>query len=411
MESITKTIEKLSKNFDKLNLQTSEEEEDKQENDDSYYLCDLVQVLKQHLRWMKAMPRICPHYAVKCNPDENVLRLMIELGIRFDCASQHEIGLLLGLGAHPDKIIYANPCKQVSHLVYAAQKRVKKTVFDSREELEKIKTHHPNAEVLLRIKTDDSSATNQLSNKFGASIEDCRQLIKHARKIEVNLIGICFHAGSGITDSSCFEVELKNCRALFDFGKEVGYHFTCLDIGGGYPGSDKSGIKFEELFPLSAYPDVSIIAEPGRYYVTSAYTLVTRVIAKRCVHRSSEGHPVYNYHINDGLFGALSFIHWETLLHDPVYMRKVNSSLTLLTGKKYLSNLWGPTLYKTDKLLSEVLIPELEVDDIVIWNDAGGYTIACQPDEEPFTAVKYVNSLAQVLEKLKVFSSTKLSHS
>ena len=39
--------------------------------------------------------------------------------------------------------------------------------------------------------------------------------------------------------------------------------------------------QLEELFPLESYPDLEIIAEPGRYFVTSAYTLVTNVIEKR----------------------------------------------------------------------------------------------------------------------------------
>ena len=39
--------------------------------------------------------------------------------------------------------------------------------------------------------------------------------------------------------------------------------------------------QLKELFPLENYQDLEIIAEPGRYFVTSAYTLVTNVIEKR----------------------------------------------------------------------------------------------------------------------------------
>lgn len=65
-----------------------------------------------------------------------------------------------------------------------------------------------------------------------------------------------------------------------------------LDIGGGFSGIGEFQDKFEEFsevingaldefFP----PDsgVQIIAEPGRYYVESAFTLAVNVMAKRVV--------------------------------------------------------------------------------------------------------------------------------
>lgn len=45
----------------------------------------------------------------------------------------------------PERIIYANPCKQVSHLLYAAEKGVDLMTFDNEWELHKIKKHYPTA--------------------------------------------------------------------------------------------------------------------------------------------------------------------------------------------------------------------------------------------------------------------------
>jgi ornithine decarboxylase len=62
-----------------------------------------------------------PFYAVKCNPDPVVIRLLATLGCGFDCATMGEIKMVLheigpdlsfaprGLGS--DKIVYANPAK------------------------------------------------------------------------------------------------------------------------------------------------------------------------------------------------------------------------------------------------------------------------------------------------------------
>ncbi len=40
------------------------------------------------------MPRVTPFYAVKCNPEPGVLRLLNSLGTGFDCASKvsHYVG-------------------------------------------------------------------------------------------------------------------------------------------------------------------------------------------------------------------------------------------------------------------------------------------------------------------------------
>lgn len=54
--------------------------------------------------------------AVKCNDDLMLLQTLVALGAGFDCASRSEIRSVLNLGVNPSNIIYANPCKQASHL-------------------------------------------------------------------------------------------------------------------------------------------------------------------------------------------------------------------------------------------------------------------------------------------------------
>ena len=54
--------------------------------------------------------------AVKYNDDPVLLRCLANLGTGFDCASKMEINTVLDLGVQPNNIIFANPCKQQSHL-------------------------------------------------------------------------------------------------------------------------------------------------------------------------------------------------------------------------------------------------------------------------------------------------------
>jgi hypothetical protein len=62
--------------------------------EDPFYVVDLGIVASQLARWRAAFPRVVPYYAVKCNPDPVVVRLLASLGCNFDCASRGEIELV-----------------------------------------------------------------------------------------------------------------------------------------------------------------------------------------------------------------------------------------------------------------------------------------------------------------------------
>lgn len=58
---------------------------------------------------------------------------------------QSEIQTVLDLGVPQHRIIYAHPCKYISHLLYAAKMGVELMTFDNEEELHKVKKHFPTA--------------------------------------------------------------------------------------------------------------------------------------------------------------------------------------------------------------------------------------------------------------------------
>lgn len=58
---------------------------------------------------------------------------------------QAEIQKIIDLKVSTDRIIYANPCKQTSHIKFAAKNNVPLMTFDNETELHKIKVVYPNA--------------------------------------------------------------------------------------------------------------------------------------------------------------------------------------------------------------------------------------------------------------------------
>lgn len=74
--------------------------------------------------------------------------------------------------------------------------------------------------------------------------------------------------------------------------------------------------------------DVHIIAEPGRYYVASAFTLATSIHSKRSVRgdKMSPNTITHNmYYINDGVYGS-----FNCLLYDHQHVTPIPLKVRIL---------------------------------------------------------------------------------
>ncbi|RAH74222.1 type III PLP-dependent enzyme [Aspergillus aculeatinus CBS 121060] len=348
--------------------------------EDAFYVADMGEIYRQHLRWKLNLSRVRPFYAVKCNPDPEILRLMAKLGNGFDCASKAEIDLALETGIDPSRIIYAQPCKTKSYLRYAAKMGVKQMTFDNADELYKIKSCYPDAELYLRILTDDSSSMCQFSMKFGASMDVARHLLEVAYQLELKVVGVSFHVGSGAEDPKAFLKAVQDARLVFDQAAEVGHELHTLDVGGGF--SQDTFEKFAGVLSdaLEVYfpPNIRVIAEPGRYYVASAFTLAANVIARRDV-RDPENptQDAYMLYLNDGVYGNFSNIIFDhqhpvaqVLTCDP----NVNPP-NAATSEGIAYSIWGPTCDGIDVISKRINLPALlNVGDWLYFEDMGAYT-------------------------------------
>ena len=104
------------------------------------------------------------------------------------------------------------------------------------------------------------------------------------------IIIFSFHCGSSQMTSKAFVDAIQNARTIMNYGIKSGFNMYLLDIGGGFPGNTGTEDYFSEIAIAvnkaldEHFPDdgnIKIIAEPGRYYVASAYTLATNIIALR----------------------------------------------------------------------------------------------------------------------------------
>ncbi|CCF59369.1 hypothetical protein KAFR_0G03370 [Kazachstania africana CBS 2517] len=355
--------------------------------ENSFFICDMNELRNLYNNWKSELPRIQPFYAVKCNNDINILRRLASFGVNFDCASKVEIETILSMGVSPERIVYANPCKVSSYIRFAQSRGVNKMTFDNVEELCKIKKFHPDAEVILRITTDDSTAQCRLSTKYGADLESVRTLIAKCKELQLNLVGVSFHVGSGASDFSSLYKAVRDSRFVFDVAvNEFDFpRFKILDVGGGFQlesfreSSAVLNMALEEFFPEEAFKDLKVIAEPGRYFVATTFTLAAHVIAKRKINENES--MIY---INDGVYGNMNcilFDHQEpiprTLYHDNQfhYFDFDSTSSVPTKSHPFKVSIWGPTCDGLDCIAKEYYMKhDLIVGDWFYFPGLGAYT-------------------------------------
>ena len=253
--------------------------------------------------------------------------------------------------------------------------------FDNADELYKIKQLCPNAELFLRILTDDSASLCRLSLKFGAAIESTRSLLDLAKKLGLNVAGVAFHVGSGASDPQAFLRAVQDARYVFDQAAEVGYDLKTLDVGGGFCGDtfeDMAAVlsqALDDFFP----PSVRIIGEPGRYYVSSAFTIACNVIARRTVDDPNLNTTSYMLYMNDGVYGNFSSIMFDHQRPIPRILKAGNRFLhnknacgsDAEQGIQY--SIWGPTCDGIDCIAESCNLPDiLDVGDWLYFEDMGG---------------------------------------
>ncbi|KAG9444189.1 hypothetical protein H6P81_015529 [Aristolochia fimbriata] len=327
----------------------------KPETKDPFFVMDVGVLVKLWEKWVNALPNIHPFYAVKCNPGPAMIAALAALGAGFDCASPAEIDAVLAAGVSPDRIIYANPCKDEDHVEYSARLGINLTTIDSVEEVRKLRKCHPKTAALLRIKVDDSSANVPFGVKYGALLpEEVDGILETAVAAGINVSGVSFHIGTGASHGKAFASAIASAKLVFDRALQLGLPpMHVLDLGGGFT----AGEQFDdaaatiasalELHFADDVPDLTLIAEPGRYFAQTVFSEATRVIGKRVRGGGIE------YWVNDGIYGSMLCIIHEgiTLTASPLACKSRPENPTCEGMETYVSTVFGPTCSGLDRVV------------------------------------------------------------
>jgi len=368
----------------------------------SFLTTNLATVVSQLKQWRKELPMVEPFYAVKCNPDHAIVRLLASMGVSFDCATMGEVDLVvnglgdkLSLGPNGkagSSIVYANPAKMQHMLEFAIESGVRMTVFDGEDELIKIAETpgHENLQLLLRLTTDDKASVCRFSKKFGCPVSEAPKLLDVAKELGLNVVGVSFHVGSGCGDAEAYATALDHARIVFEEGAKRGMPaMTVVDLGGGFPGGENGSAgpgmpTFQQLAAtirnsitvfmqkLNRFGDeanIRFIAEPGRYFVSTSTTISTKIYSRK------GGKNKYQaLYVDDGVYGSFNNVVYDHAFPVP---KRLTSVLARCVEEEMIPTaVFGPTCDGLDQMcnLETTVLPRCDVGEWLIWEEQGAYT-------------------------------------
>lgn len=349
-------------------------------------------------------------YSVKTNYMPLVLSRLHALGAGADVVSGVELELALRIGFAPDKVVFNGPCKSAAELERAAAAGVFINI-DGLEEAGHLQgfaeRNRTTIAVGLRVNpgmnvylSEDQTFNIQSEHraresKFGWTIGDgaaqrAAQAICAHKRLE--LVGLQCHLGSQITDCSAFTAALDEMFALAA-QLRARHPIQRLNVGGGF---GVPGIRRERSGPLRqlmalygrdgpfdqsasldlqtfcasvnrslrryGLSDAGLFCEPGRFIVSNAMRLLTRVASVK----KTGG---VDWVILDAGLNLMPTI----ALNEDHRMMTVRSS----NARRKVYRVGGPLCYEGDVLSPGKEFPgDIAAGDLILIEDSGAYTVS-----------------------------------
>jgi ornithine decarboxylase len=331
-------------------------------------------------------------YAVKTNPNENVLRQIISNGIEhFDVASVNEIKLIKKL-KEDAKLYYMHTVKSRENISEAYFKLgVRDFALDTKDELQKILESTKQAKDLnlyVRIAISNEHAEIDLSRKFGALSGEALGLVRLCKEHSKKL-GISFHVGSQCMHKISFS---KAIREVGNIIKKTKIIPDVINVGGGFPSIypdlnpepinnyiDEIKLALANL-KLPSMP--KLFCEPGRAIVAESGSAIVKIILRK----------KQKLYINDGTYGTL----FDAGVPNLVFPSKMISSGRIQSKKVTAFSFFGPTCDGLDYMKGPFLLPNnIKEGDYIELGQLGAYGLTFRTKFNGF----YSNEIFELSDK------------
>ena len=330
-------------------------------------------------------------YAVKTNPNKEVLKTIIQSGIKqFDVASVEEIKTIKQI----DPNLYCGYMHTVKSKESIREAYfnygVKDFSLDTKEELIKIlesTNHAKDLNLFVRAAVSNEHAEIDLSKKFGALTSEAMGLLRLA-KLNSKKIGLSFHVGSQCMHPISYA---KGIAKIGNIIKRTKILPDYINVGGGFPTIYPDLIpqsldnyfneitKSLENLKLEKLPE--IICEPGRALVAESGSTIVKVNLRK----------KQKLYINDGTYGTLFDAGTPNIVF-PSKIIKENSN-KIISKKLTAFDFFGPTCDSMDYMKGPFLLPNnIKESDYIELGQLGAYGLTFRTQFNGF----YSNEIYEV---------------
>jgi len=324
------------------------------------------------LRSLKSVDAV--FYAMKANPNREILKLVDAGGVNFECVSPGEIARVLEVvpGIDRKRILFTPNFAPRSEYEQALEQGVWVTL-DNLFPLKEWPKSFKGKDVFVRIDTGQGRGHHEhvrtagAHSKFGVPLFEIDELVELAKKAGVRVVGLHAHTGSGVLTPDAWLDTGRQLLKLLERLPDVRY----VDVGGGLGVPEKAGQPPLDLRALDAVlrevksglGGRDLFLEPGRFVVAQAGVLLARVTQTK-----GKGDVQYvgiatgmNSLIRPALYGAY---------HDIVNLTRLGKPATELV------TVVGPICETGDRLGSDRLLPPAKENDVLLIANAGAYGYA-----------------------------------
>jgi diaminopimelate decarboxylase/aspartate kinase len=321
------------------------------------------------LRNLSAIDRVL--YAMKANPNAEILRLLAAAGTGFECVSRGEIEHLLATvpGIERERILFTPNFAGRDEYQWALEAGITLTL-DNLYTLREWGPMFRERSVFIRIDTGTGRGhhhhvrTAGTQAKFGVPLMDVAELQRLVERHGIAVTGLHAHSGSGIFNADNWSEEATLLLDLVPKFPGV----RVIDVGGGLgvpDGLDQPQIDLARLDTVllaakERRRGISLWLEPGRYLVAESGALLARVTqtkSKDDIHYVGIATGM-NSLIRPALYGAWHEIVNLTRLDEPA---------------SEIANVVGPICESADFLGHDRLLPPTQAGDVMLIANVGAY--------------------------------------
>lgn len=344
------------------------------------YLYDVSNVRQQFLTTRRVLDQdYSIHYSLKANNSLAISVELARLGCRADVSSEGELLIASTAGFPPAGTIVTGPGKAPSLIRAAMEQGLDLMTVESLTEARRVDHEAQRLgccqRVLLRINPARKPAGNGLAiateiTKFGVDEDQATDVMEHMRSLRnIRCVGIQIFSESNVLSADTLAGYHTDTVAIAKRLRDRGFPVEIVDFGGGI------GVPYrraERPFDLERYAstmhelainhDFQFILELGRYLVAESGTYLTRVLDIK----QSFGQTIV---IVDG---GVNHLFRPRLLHANALLEVIDKQ----APPSQIMSIHGPLPSPEDCLMDRVLLPPLDVGDLLAIRNCGAYGLS-----------------------------------